>query len=83
MNMPSFAITDPREMRQAVSGFLSETSPALLRVMVSEDEEAAPRVISKPNKEGKVETAKLDDLWPALSEEQYEKFVKPWIIQTI
>ena len=83
MNMPSFAITDPREMRQAVSGFLSETSPALLRVMVSEDEEAAPRVISKPNKEGKVETAKLDDLWPALSEEQYEKFVKPWIIRTI
>ena len=67
------------EWNSQVVNFLNSTSPYLLQVIVSQDEEAAPRVVSKPNADGLMETAKLDDLWPPLSREKYEEYVSPWM----
>lgn len=56
------------DWKNTVIDFLSDTKPGLLKVLVSPDEEAAPRVISKPNSQGIMETTPLEDLWPALDE---------------
>jgi acetolactate synthase I/II/III large subunit len=79
MGMPSYQLLDTHLLERVIGEFLNETSPALLRVVLSESEEAAPRVISKPNEHGKMETSNLEDLWPPLPTEKYENFVKPWI----
>ncbi len=64
------------DWQDQVTKFLESDSPFLLRVIVSADEEAAPRVISKTNKEGKMETSMLDDLWPTLDEGFHLEYVK-------
>jgi acetolactate synthase-1/2/3 large subunit len=79
MGMNGMKVENSTNWQSQVSNFLESTSPSLLRVIVSSDEEAAPRVISKPNAEGRMETAKLDDLWPPLSPEKYEEYVSPWM----
>jgi acetolactate synthase-1/2/3 large subunit len=73
MNMPALTASLNSAWVTELQEFLKETSPKLLRLIVSNDEEAAPRVISKPNSEGRMETAKLDDLWPSLTDEQKSK----------
>jgi acetolactate synthase-1/2/3 large subunit len=79
MGMTGEKVSISDNWRTRITNFLSATSPQLMQVIVSRDEEAAPRVISKPNAEGRMETAKLDDLWPPLSTEEIAEFVKPWM----
>jgi acetolactate synthase I/II/III large subunit len=79
MGMNANKVDIHQDWNQEISDFLKETSPCLLQVIVSNDEEAAPRVVSKPNFEGRMETAKLDDLWPHLSQEKFVEFVEPWM----
>jgi acetolactate synthase-1/2/3 large subunit len=64
------------DWKKSVYNFLQSTDPSLLQVRVNPEEEAAPRVMSKLNSEGKMETAKLDDLWPPLTPEEFSKIMK-------
>lgn len=56
------------DWEEILNSFLNDTNPGLLQVMVDPDEEAAPRVISKPNDKGVMETAPLEELWPTLDD---------------
>jgi acetolactate synthase-1/2/3 large subunit len=78
MGMRSAVTSLEQDWQNDVKQFLGQISPQLLRVIVSSEEEAAPRVLSKPNAEGRMETSKLDDLWPELTANQFDNFIRPW-----
>jgi acetolactate synthase I/II/III large subunit len=78
MGMVASRIDSDMNWKEEIIKFLNSNSPELLQVIVSKEEEAAPRVISKPNAEGRMETAKLDDLWPPLVPKQISKFQPKW-----
>jgi acetolactate synthase I/II/III large subunit len=78
MGIEGKIVSIDNDWHDQVTKFLESDSPFLLRVIVSADEEAAPRVISKPNKEGRMETSMLEDLWPPMDEELYLELVQSW-----
>jgi len=49
-----------------IEWMLENDSPRLLQVMVSDLEEALPRLVSKPNSQGRMETAPFTELWPKI-----------------
>jgi acetolactate synthase-1/2/3 large subunit len=57
-------ICKPYELREALEWLMSDETPAVLVVQVSSDEEATPRLISKPDLNGILKTADFKNLWP-------------------
>ena len=55
-------------LENGIAWLMDSRSPRLLQVMVSESEEAVPRLISKLNSEGRMETAHFTDLWPEIND---------------
>jgi len=60
-------ITDSKEITAALDWLVSQESSSLLVVKVSENEEALPRLISKPNTYGAMETPAMDFLSPIMA----------------
>lgn len=60
-------ITDSQEITAALDWLVSQESSSLLVVKVSEYEEALPRLISKPNAYGVMETPAMDFLSPIMA----------------
>jgi acetolactate synthase-1/2/3 large subunit len=60
-------ITDSQQITAALDWLVSQESSSLLVVKVSENEEALPRLISKPNKYGVMETPAMDFLTPIMA----------------
>ena len=56
-----------QEINPALTWLISQKSSSLLIVKVSENEEALPRLISKPNADGVMETPAMDYLSPNLA----------------
>lgn len=56
-----------QEINPALAWLVSQKSSSLLIVKVSENEEALPRLISKPNADGVMETPAMDYLSPILA----------------
>jgi thiamine pyrophosphate-dependent acetolactate synthase large subunit-like protein len=60
-------ITNSQEITAALDWLVSRESSSLLVVKVSENEEALPRLISKPNTYGVMETPAMDFLFPIMA----------------
>lgn len=60
-------LTDSQQITAALDWLVSQESSALLVVKVSENEEALPRLISKPNTSGVMETPAMDFLSPIMA----------------
>ena len=60
-------LTDSQLITAALDWLVSQESSALLVVKVSENEEALPRLISKPNTSGVMETPAMDFLSPIMA----------------
>jgi acetolactate synthase-1/2/3 large subunit len=54
------------ELKKSISWLLENNEPKLVRIRVSETEEAFPRLLSKPNTNGIMETSPFDELWPEI-----------------
>jgi acetolactate synthase I/II/III large subunit len=61
-------VADIKELANSINWLYENSKPRLVRIRVSETEEAFPRLLSKPNSNGIMETAPFGDLWPDLSQ---------------
>jgi thiamine pyrophosphate-dependent acetolactate synthase large subunit-like protein len=59
-------IFNTSEVESGIDWLIKGEGPRLLDVRVSPTEEAIPRLISKANSKGIMETAPYEDLWPEL-----------------
>ena len=53
-------------LSKSLEWLMESEEPRLVQIMVSESEEAVPRLISKLNMAGRMETSPFSELWPAL-----------------
>jgi len=53
-------------LSKSLEWLMDSEEPRLVQIMVSESEEAVPRLISKLNKAGRMETSPFTELWPSL-----------------
>lgn len=58
------SVSRVEELRDSISWLFSQNQTCFLDVMVSHDQEATPRLISKPDISGQMRTADFEDLWP-------------------
>ena len=61
-------VSDPEDLETGINWLMDTTDPRLLQVMVSESEEAIPRLISKLNHGGIMETSPFTELWPEIDD---------------
>lgn len=66
LGIPTKSVHDQHFMEQAISWCLGGEGPRILFIRVSESEEAFPRLISKPDEDGRMTTPAFGDLSPAL-----------------
>ena len=57
-----------QELEPAIDWLFELKGPGLVRIKVSETEEALPRLLSKPNENGIMETAPFAELWPEIDQ---------------
>jgi acetolactate synthase-1/2/3 large subunit len=55
-----------QELQNAIEWLVGLRGPGLIRIKVSETEEALPRLLSKPNAMGFMETTPFTELWPEI-----------------
>ena len=60
-------IADLQDLSKSITWLFENSEPRLVRIRVSETEEAFPRLLSKSNSKGIMETAPFDALWPEIS----------------
>jgi acetolactate synthase-1/2/3 large subunit len=66
IGIPTREITNGSNFEDNLEWFVNSAGSALLNVKVSATEEALPRLVSKPNARGVLETPAMNDLYPIL-----------------
>jgi acetolactate synthase-1/2/3 large subunit len=71
--IPSTRLTDHADLRERVRDILAADGPRVCDVRVSPDQPTAPRVTSRQNDDGSMESAPMEDLWPFLDREELRR----------
>lgn len=64
IGIPTKRISQESELRGGITWLQSNAGPALLQIQVSATEEALPRLVSKVNAQGRMETPPMSQLFP-------------------
>lgn len=70
--MQYYRVTSLKEMEETVPSFLNFEGPALLEVIVDEEQNFEPKLSSKQLPDGTMVSPTLDDMYPFLPEEEYK-----------
>ncbi len=68
-----YRIQDPQHLREDVAEVLADEGPCLCEVMTDPDLLTAPRLSSETRPDGSIVSKPLEDLWPFLGREEFEK----------
>lgn len=71
--IPAFRLTNHRNMREKIKNMLALKGPVVCEVMVSPEQMTAPRVSTKKMPDGSMVSSPMEDLWPFLDREEFNK----------
>jgi acetolactate synthase-1/2/3 large subunit len=71
--IPAMRMTRHATLRKQVQRALDREGPVVCEVMVSPDRQTAPRVASRQNEDGSMESNPMEDLWPFLDRTEFER----------
>jgi acetolactate synthase-1/2/3 large subunit len=72
-SIPYYRIAETNGIKQRVSEILNVEGPAICAVKVSPTQYTAPRVSSRQNPDGSMVSLPMEDLWPFLDREEFNK----------
>lgn len=71
--LKAYQIENHEELEQLIPVVLAEKEPTVCQILVQEFAPIIPRIASKVMPDGTLKAAEFDDLFPFLSEEEYQK----------
>jgi acetolactate synthase I/II/III large subunit len=71
--IPPTRLADHANLRERVRDILATGGPTICEVRVSADQPTAPRVASRQNEDGSMESAPMEDLWPFLDRQDLRR----------
>jgi acetolactate synthase-1/2/3 large subunit len=74
--LPYFRVTSQSDMDSSVRQFLSTVGPALMEVIVDENQGFEPKLSSKVMPDGSIVSPPQDDMYPFLPRQEYEGIKK-------
>lgn len=69
----TYEIQDNAELAEKITAILSKKEPVVCRVCMKDDIVIQPKVVSKVNTDGSMQSGKLIDLWPFLPEKELQE----------
>ena len=75
-NLPYHRLTNNTELDPKLGEILNQNGPIFCEVLVSPDQQTAPRVTSRKTKDGRMESAPMEDLAPLLEREEFAENMK-------
>ena len=73
--IPAVRLTNHRNIRRIVRDILSTDGPVVCEVMVSPEQMTMPRVSSRQQPDGTMVSSTMEDLWPFLDRDEFERIM--------
>jgi len=81
--IPATTMAGHGRIREQVREILAAEGPVVCDVIVSPEQVTAPRVSSRPLKDGSMESMPMEDMWPFLDRQEFaENMLIPGLLQT-
>ena len=72
-NIPSIRVDDDKMLAESINWAFNNEGPTIVEVMVSPDQQTMPRTQSYQNEQGIMVTRPMEDLWPFLDRDEFER----------